>query len=215
MIQKTEQTRHLPDPSAARIKSVRTRRHFYEAFWQEVFEVGYPNVTVNAVIRRADATKGRFYYHFRDKLDLLRKAYRAHTEVTVTHLQKALQLGASTEETVIADVRGLLDSAPDNVTARILELDLMAMTDPELSEILQADHQTKIRHGAALVRADIERGLLRPELDPESFTRTLYSGIFGVYLMHNAMQEDGDLWPRVETMLRHLFASARGPNAAR
>lgn len=187
---------------------VHARYAFYEALWSLLADKDYAQISVADIIRRVGCSRGAFYHHFDNKLDLLIHAYAAHTDETVKNLQRSVGDASTAEDAIVGDVVGLVRALPSTAVRAAVVLRAAAIHNPELRRAFRRDYDQKTKQAAVLIRRDQQRGVLRADVDPGELGRQVYEAAFGVYLIHFTTCDRGDLADRTERHLRRLFAAA-------
>jgi AcrR family transcriptional regulator len=112
-------------------RGVASRYSIYRAFLEELGRLGYKLLTIEAVVRRAAISKGRFYHHFRGKNDLAEKALRAFGADLLARLHQGLRNSDSPEDAIL-ELLEELRSLPVSGGQALLELFCIAITDEKL-----------------------------------------------------------------------------------
>ncbi len=147
-----------PEPVSRAAAAADQRRRILEATADLVAEQGYPETTIEQIVRRAKVGYATFYKHFADKQEAFLALFDAATERTVYEVEEAYDR----EE----------GPWPDKVGAALGALLKLVAANPNVAracmvEALTAGPEAAARHEAALKRF---APLLRPgrELNPRS-----------------------------------------------
>ena len=195
----------------ARREPESTRDRLIEAAVEVFLAVGYDGARVQDIARKAGVTTGAIYAHFRDKADLLVKAFGTHgvnaveavllsnTDLPVASLLRALS------EIV---VEGELDPAE----MLLLDATVAARREPELREQLTG----AIGQRAAVLTAMIERArkerVVADDVSTEAVVRFLLILGFGSIITRSLglAPPDHEAWTRLVGRLLSGVA-ANGP----
>jgi AcrR family transcriptional regulator len=160
------------------------RERIIQAALAEFADNDYPQVSTNAIVKRADISKGLLFHYFGDKAGLF-----------IYLLEYAYALYA-------ADLASLVDYVPkepldvfdlsERVTRAKLEIArrrpvetcffvraMKGTLPPELAEAV-GRQITQAYDSLALITAAIDERLLRPDLDPAKAAKTIYWVIEGL-----------------------------------
>lgn len=157
-----------------------------------VSEVGYERTTIEAVARRAGASKATIYRRWAGKRDLVAAAVSAH---------QGGELAPIDSGTLHDDLRLLARRLVDTLTSShgslILALLQQAASDPDLCELIEdGAGQTGARLPDAVLRRAIRRGEL-----PETATTYPYDELVGSVLIVRALVG----YPMDDAYLTHLI----------
>ena len=157
----------------------RSRLVVLRATVEELAEVGYGGVTVEAVAARAGVAKSTIYRHWPDKLAMIADAFETFHERMVPDLGDL-----ATREAVARLARHVAEIVVDSTFSRCIPaLVEGAERDPRVRTF---HHRYSAERRAALVdliARGVERGELDPGLDPELTTVALLGAIFYRRLM--------------------------------
>lgn len=160
-----------------------TRRAIIEAAIALIGEVGWGQVTTRAIAARAGVPHGAVGYHFTGKADLLREAALTATAQALAEPIAMVRHAGSVREVMEGTFAwysggGLADPS----AGLLLEIAREAVRDEALrepmAEVLR-DYRAAL---ADLVRADQERGALRPDVPPEGVAATVAALLDGLLL---------------------------------
>ncbi|MEW1738813.1 TetR/AcrR family transcriptional regulator [Nocardia beijingensis] len=198
--------RHSPVSSGVsslarpQLRARRTRAAIIRSAAVEFGKSGYAAASLNRILEGSRATKGAMYFHFDSKeelahavMDAARDRYQASTERWL----------ARTDLGPLDALHGMIDEIALRLQHDIIvQGELHLLTDPELHR----DDQISSFHilGGAIrqlaVRA-IERMQLRPDCDPDRFTRTLLAALAGQRHITEALTGPMDLRSRLAEAL--------------
>lgn len=157
-----------------------------------VSEVGYEKTTIEAVARRAGASKATIYRRWRGKRDLVVAAVSAHQGGELA----PVDTGALRGDLLIL-ARRLVDTLTSSHGSLILALLKEAATDPDLCELIERGAgQTGARLPDAVLRRAIGRGEL-----PATAARYPYDELVGSVLIVRALVG----FPMDDAYLAHLI----------
>ncbi len=95
----------VPTPPAPRTPL--TPESWIEAATSVLIDQGIDHVRVDVLARQMAVTRGSFYWHFRDREDLLRRVLQAWSARTTEHLTRRLQDARSSPQERLRDVISL------------------------------------------------------------------------------------------------------------
>ncbi|UCE85996.1 MAG: TetR/AcrR family transcriptional regulator [Deltaproteobacteria bacterium] len=159
-----------PGRSPARSeRAERTRQRILDAAGQSLAASGWAKTTVEAIAARAGVSKGIVYHHFRGKEQIL----EAVLERTLAEWDEACRRegwpeGESALQGLATMHRCALQYARDNPLLRaIFQLDPSVLLDMRRSAPVRRALEQFRAELVAAVRAGVESGELRPDLDVE------------------------------------------------
>ncbi len=140
-------------PRAAR--AVLTPEDWVSAATQVLVDHGIDHVRVDVLAGELNVTRGSFYWHFRDREDLLRRVLRAWREESTVQLTKRLEVARSDPRELLADVITLPFRGRAAVRAARIELAIRAWArrDPMAREALDEADASRIGYHETLFRA--------------------------------------------------------------
>ena len=140
-------------PRAA--KAVLTPEDWVRAAPQVLVDHGIDHVRVDVLAGELNVTRGSFYWHFRDREDLLRRVLQAWREVSTVQLTKRLEVARSDPRELLADVITLPFRGRAAVRAARIELAIRAWArrDPMAQQALDEADSSRIGYHEALFRA--------------------------------------------------------------
>ena len=140
-------------PRAA--KAVLTPEDWVRAATQVLVDHGIDHVRVDVLAGELNVTRGSFYWHFRDREDLLRRVLQAWREVSTVQLTKRLEVARSDPRELLADVITLPFRGSAAVRAARIELAIRAWArrDPMAQQALDEADSSRIGYHEALFRA--------------------------------------------------------------
>jgi AcrR family transcriptional regulator len=140
-------------PRAA--KAVLTPDDWVRAATQVLVDHGIDHVRVDVLAGELNVTRGSFYWHFRDREDLLRRVLQAWREVSTVQLTQRLEVARSDPRELLADVITLPFRGRAAVRAARIELAIRAWgrRDPMAQQALDEADSSRIGYHEALFRA--------------------------------------------------------------
>ncbi len=140
-------------PRAA--KAVLTPEDWVRAATQVLVDHGIDHVRVDVLAGELNVTRGSFYWHFRDREDLLRRVLQAWREVSTVQLTQRLEVARSDPRELLADVITLPFRGRAAVRAARIELAIRAWArrDPMAQQALDEADSSRIGYHEALFRA--------------------------------------------------------------
>jgi AcrR family transcriptional regulator len=140
-------------PRAA--KAVLTPDDWVRAATQVLVDHGIDHVRVDVLAGELNVTRGSFYWHFRDREDLLRRVLQAWREESTVQLTKRLEVARSDPRELLADVISLPFRGRAAVRAARIELAIRAWArrDPMAQQALDEADSSRIGYHEALFRA--------------------------------------------------------------
>ncbi len=122
---------------------------------QVLVDHGIDHVRVDVLAGELNVTRGSFYWHFRDREDLLRRVLRAWREETTVQLTKRLEVARSDPRELLADVITLPFRGRAAVRAARIELAIRAWArrDPMAREALDEADASRIGYHETIFRA--------------------------------------------------------------
>ncbi len=157
----------------------RSRIVILQAAVEELADVGYGGVTIEAIAARAGVGKSTIYRHWPDKLTLIADALETFHEQMVPDLGDL-----SAQDAIALLVRHVAEVVVDSTFSRCI---------PALIEGAERDHRVREFHHrysaerrraiTDLIARGVEQGELRTGIDPELATSALLGAIFYRRLM--------------------------------
>jgi len=140
-------------PRAA--KAVLTPDDWVRAATQVLVDHGIDHVRVDVLAGELNVTRGSFYWHFRDREDLLRRVLQAWREVSTVQLTQRLEVARSDPRELLADVITLPFRGRAAVRAARIELAIRAWArrDPMAQQALDEADSSRIGYHETLFRA--------------------------------------------------------------
>ncbi|MCA3241947.1 MAG: TetR/AcrR family transcriptional regulator [Rubrivivax sp.] len=140
-------------PRAA--KAVLTPEDWVRAATQVLVDHGIDHVRVDVLAGELNVTRGSFYWHFRDREDLLRRVLQAWREVSTVQLTKRLEVARSDPRELLADVITLPFRGRAAVRAARIELAIRAWArrDPMAQQALDEADSSRLGYHETLFRA--------------------------------------------------------------
>ena len=158
---------------------------------------GFGNTDIDDICKKANLTKGAFYYHFPTKQDLFIEMLGNWA------LKVAGRLDLSQIES--EDMLKVLSSIPENfspifeeVNSQLplfLELYIKAMNDPGLNKVVLNSYQQFLNFFKPLIQKGIANGSLK-KVDPDDAAKTLFALTIGM-LMQGLINPRGEDWVKL------------------
>lgn len=152
----------MTDSTASRRRGDDLERAIFEAALEELAEVGYANLRMEAVAARAKAGKASLYKRWPDRAHLVRAAARYKATNVDTAFEPSGDVRADMKRVMlrIAENQG----GPAGEAMRGWVGELRATSDEEEAEkIREAIEQPRIRVFAKILETGIANGTVRPE----------------------------------------------------
>jgi AcrR family transcriptional regulator len=190
------------------IKREATYEALVDAGMHVFAEKGYSAARVEDVVERTGQTKGAFYFHFKNKLDLLAHVieHRDRRRAGWEEVLDTIPAGASVVDVVGAVMREL-DSRTDGIGPVWIMVMVGAFHqhqgDPEVEALFRASYERFLDGMTVVVDFLKERGLI----DGPRTSRTLAAQIFALaegYGTHMRMYRLTDPAPMVEGIVKLL-----------
>lgn len=143
-------------PAAPRVpRAGLTPDDWVRAATQVLVDHGIDHVRVDVLAGELNVTRGSFYWHFRDREDLLRRVLQAWREEATVQLSRRLALARSEPRELLADVVTLPFRGRAAVRAARIELAIRAWArrDPMARQALEEADASRIGYHEALFRA--------------------------------------------------------------
>jgi AcrR family transcriptional regulator len=143
-------------PAAARgPRAVLTPDDWVQAATQVLVDHGIDHVRVDVLAGELNVTRGSFYWHFRDREDLLRRVLQAWREVTTVQLTRRLAVARSEPRELLADVITLPFRGRAALRAARIELAIRAWArrDPMARQALDEADASRIGYHETLFQA--------------------------------------------------------------
>ncbi|WP_067819880.1 TetR/AcrR family transcriptional regulator [Nocardia inohanensis] len=188
----------------------RTRAAIIRSAAVEFGKSGYAAASLNRILEGSRATKGAMYFHFDSKEDLARAVLEAAVD----------RYRASTERWLARGDLGPLDTLHgmiDEIALRlendiIIQAEFRLIIEPEFYRDIQAGGGRILGRSIRLlaVRAT-EHKQLRPETDPDRFTRTLAAALAGQRYITDVLGGPVDLRSRFAEALEVVIDATATP----
>lgn len=167
-----------------------TRRRIIDAAIDLFAESGYGGTGLAEILKRADVTKGAFYYHFASKEALAAVIIEDSSATAAKAFLGSTNPASPALENVI---HGMF------AVARLMKSDRAANTGRELaqalSQISDAGAQS-ISDWTALFAGEVKRAIsqgdVRDDVDPDAVGQAIWVAVLGIHLLTNALGDDID-----------------------
>jgi AcrR family transcriptional regulator len=193
-----------PPASRGRPRHPDTDRAILAATFRQLVEVGYGGLSVEAVAAAAGVAKTTIYRRYPTKRDLVIAALQV--EVPMPEFSTDGDLRTSLREAVHTVVHRMVDSGALRILGSLL---VEANREPELLAMFRERLLEPRRNLIVdLLHAGIQRGELRPDLDPLVVTEMLA----GATIAHHAIlgQPVSPEW--IDEIVDHIWAATRAPD---
>jgi AcrR family transcriptional regulator len=165
-----------PEPVSRAAAAADQRRRILEATADLVAEQGYPETTIEQIVRRAKVGYATFYKHFADKQEAFLALFDAATERTVYEVEEAYDREdgpwADKVGAALGALLKLVAAHPNVARACLVEV---LTAGPEAA----ARHEAALKRFAPLLRPGRELNPRRDRL-PETLEDTLAGGVLWV-----------------------------------
>jgi TetR/AcrR family transcriptional regulator, regulator of autoinduction and epiphytic fitness len=175
----------------------RSRMVILQAAVEELAEVGYGGVTIEAVAARAGVAKSTIYRHWPDKLALIADAFETFHQEMVPDLS-ALPPRTAVELLLGHVAEVVVDSTFSRCIPALIE---GAERDPRVREFHHRYSADRRQALIDLIARGIREGDFRANLDPELATIALLGTIFYRRLMTSEPFDPNDAGELVSTVL--------------
>jgi len=169
-------------------EALATRQHIIDTARKMFLKNGYSNTKLDHIASEANVTRGAIYWHFKDKLDLV-KAITA-TEMKSLHelfmvvFTEDLPAGIKVRNIIKAIVNNFYDNASYR---EYIELTWFRMEYTQLSQLLESRAGRTaffIREYEKIIKEAQKEGMIRSEISSMDITLTLTNLINGMYRMY-------------------------------
>jgi AcrR family transcriptional regulator len=192
-----------PPASRGRPRHPDTDRAILAATFRQLVEVGYGGLSVEAVAAAAGVAKTTIYRRYPTKRDLVIAALQV--EVPLPEISTTGDLRTSLRDAVHTVVHRMVDSGALRILGSLL---VEANREPELLAMFRERLLEPRRNLIAdLLQAGIERGELRPDLDPLVVTEMLA----GATIAHHAILGQPLSAEWIDALVDHIWAATRAP----
>jgi AcrR family transcriptional regulator len=160
-------------------------------------EQGYDATGVAEICRRANVSKGAFYYHFSSKQELFLELLQRWLAVLDEQLEEMRTTGASVPEELL-DMAQIIQQVFEVAEAQLpmfLEFWNKAAHDPAVWKATIAPYRRYRAFFAAMIERGINEGTLRP-VDPGTVARVIVSLAVGLVLQ-GLLDTEGADWGHV------------------
>lgn len=200
-------------PIARQARGLARREAIVDAAVALFSTYGFRGTSVAAVAERVGVTDAGVLYHFKTKDELLLAVLAHFDEGYERTVNEVVAAGGVKALELMALWGHEMEATPD-LTALYVVLSAEHLRDSSaVSAFFAARYERLLERNTALFREAIERGELRPDLDPEAEASALLAHLDGIRLQWfftNARVSIADsVWRYVSTMLDRLSVEDR------
>ncbi|MCD4670881.1 MAG: TetR/AcrR family transcriptional regulator [Actinomycetia bacterium] len=165
------------------IRSKTTRENIIATASQCFSKIGYGRTDVGEICRRADLSKGAFYYHFSSKQDLFLEILDQWIKKVAGKMD---HIGMTSPE-ILEVIIGIPDNFSPlfeeigNQLPIFLEIYVKALSDPDLKKIVLKSYKKFIVFFTGILKKGIEDGHIR-RMDPLEGAEMLFSMTIGTIM---------------------------------
>jgi AcrR family transcriptional regulator len=192
---------------ATQRRSAETRANILAAAAAAFAEHGYDATGVAEICRRAEVSKGAFYYHFSSKQDLFLELLQRWLAVLDAQLE-GVRKGEAAVPEALRDMASIIRQVFEVAEAQLpmfLEFWTKAAHDPDVWKATIAPYRRYQAFFADMVEVGITEGSLRP-VDPGTAARVVVALAVGV-VVQGLLDTEGTDWGRVaEEGIQHLLS---------
>ncbi len=190
-----------------KLRSKVTRENITRSASECFAKIGYHQTDVDEICRRANLTKGAFYYHFSSKQDLFLEIFdqwinRVAERIDISHIETSDILKALMR---IPDGFSPLFLELGNQLPIFLELYVKSMSDPDLKKIILRSYKKFILFFTNILKTGVENGTVR-KIDPKEGAEILFSMTVGM-LMHGLLKPKNRKWEELTKKTIDLLLS--------
>ncbi|MBO0796804.1 MAG: TetR/AcrR family transcriptional regulator [Ktedonobacteraceae bacterium] len=170
-------------------------------------EKGFARATNREIAQRAGITSGLIYYYFKSKEELLRAALEERSPLQIT-----VQMGPEMLEQppevflpqVLMRVLGIVESERFVSLIRIVVPEVMHGSG-EVAPIALSVFQRVLAFLSRYLQAQVERGSVRGDLDPQMMAQFLVSHLIGLVIRRQILGDPGALQFSHEELTRSVL----------
>lgn len=155
---------------------------------------GYYTADIDDICKKANLTKGAFYYHFTSKQNLILEllgqwANKVAEKIDLTEIESK-------------DIREVISSIPEKFRPVFEEVDkqlpiflnlyIKAVSDPDLKKIFIKSYKEILYFFTEIIKKGISNGSIK-EINAEDASKILFSLAIG-WLMQGLIDPEGDDW---------------------
>jgi len=147
-------------------------------------KIGYHQTDVDEICRRANLTKGAFYYHFSSKQDLFLEIL----DQWINRVGERIDIARIETPDILRALMGIPDGFSPlflelgNQLPVFLELYVKSFSDPDLKKIILRSYKKFILFFTNILKRGIENGTVR-KIDPKEGAEILFSMTVGMFIM--------------------------------
>ena len=179
--------------------SAQSRREIIAAAAKAFMEQGYAATSIDTVAVQLGATKGRIYYHYRSKADLLFDVHRESMHMNLDTIRPIAQQDASATQRLDQMARAhaylVINHLPmQRVSVQGIEMHLSGSTTPEQREVLNALIAMRDAYERCFIdvlAAGVSTGEFRP-LNPRKVVKPLLGALNWMTMWYQPSPDDTD-----------------------
>lgn len=190
-----------------RPRSTQSHRAILNASYAELHDVGFRNLSIEGIARRAGVSKATVYRWWPNKAALLFEAVNSHPDAEQRYPD--FEPSEDTRERLHDEIRGVIRYFAGETGSAFLDLVSESRFDPSLATALSEEFVEGRRAATRQVLAEgAARGQIRDDLDVETLMDMVWGAIYYRFLvLHD--QPGPELADRLITQLWSLIGAER------
>ena len=172
------------------------REKILEAAYQRFLHYGYSKTTMNEIASDLSLSKALLYYYFPDKSQLYIAVMRKLAGEYIENLQTTLKASADLREAFVSQI----DIQHNFIVTNYNFFDFFRLNEQNLPdmiwEIITEIHQTEMVLLSAAIKAEVEKGTIKPVDNPEQVVDLLLDALHGVRV--SAVSHKKVMFPKKE-----------------
>jgi TetR/AcrR family transcriptional repressor of mexJK operon len=172
------------------------REKILEAAYQRFLHYGYSKTTMNEIASDLSLSKALLYYYFPDKSQLYIAVMRKLAGEYIENLQTTLKASANLREAFVSQI----DIQHNFIVTNYNFFDFFRLNEQNLPdmiwEIITEIHQTEMVLLSAAIKAEVEKGTIKPVDNPEQVVDLLLDALHGVRV--SAVSHKKVMFPKKE-----------------
>jgi len=189
------------------LRSKVTRENITRSASECFAKIGYHETDVDEICKRANLTKGAFYYHFSSKQDLFLEIL----DQWINKVTERIDVARIETHDILKALMGIPDGFSPlflelgNQLPVFLELYIKSFSDPDLKKIILRSYKKFILFFTSILKRGIENGTVR-NVDPKEGAEILFSVTVGM-LMHGLLKPKSQKWEELTRKTIDLILS--------